>query len=64
MSGVIAPLRNNQSELGQQTTNLVDLRGALFGQPTADAMQAQNGLLVISLNGAYSGDRDRSFRGS
>jgi hypothetical protein len=50
MSGVIAPLRNNQSELGQQTTNLVDLRGALFGQPTADAMQAQNGLLVISLN--------------
>ena len=60
MSGVIAPLRNNQSELGQQTTNLVDLRGALFGQPTADAMQAQNGLLVISLNGneAHVGPTD------
>ena len=57
MASVITALRNDQSELGQQTTNLVDLRGALFGQPTADAVQAQHGLLIFGL------DRDKAHVG-
>ena len=54
-------LGNDQSKLGQQPSNLIDLGGALFGEPSTNPMQAECRLLILGLNWneAHIGSADR-----
>ena len=60
MLGGIAPLGHDEAEFGEQAAQLVDLCGALGNDGAADAMQAEDGLLLDGFDGneAHGGTAD------